>query len=367
VYVAGYEIVEAPNYDENSERAYAAGNRMDVAAVWQNGALLHRLGDGAHWSDANSVFVKGGDVYAAGTESVAGPSGRFVSTATVWKNGAVLHPRLDGEGNDLHSIHVSGKDVYVVARGDNKGRGGKMWKNAVEHSRGVSAFHASGKDVYAAVVEEKTGKKAKGRNSVVAVQKNGVTEYMLGDGSRHVEVISIWASGDVYAVGGEEADPRRVMAATVWKNGVAHSLGKTPSFASSVYVSGKDVYVVSYGWDEREGKVFVAVWKNGAVLHRLGGDIDSWLASESTRYSVRVSGGDVYVLANGGEYGEATSRVWKNGAVLPGVDAFCVSGGDVYLAGHDGDDALTIWKNGKVKHRLPKGEPRANVMAVFVE
>jgi hypothetical protein len=50
------------------------------------------------------------------------------------------------------------------------------------------------------------------------------------------------------------------------------------------------------------------------------------------------------------------ATVWKNGVVPPSADAFCVSGGDVYLADHDeqAGDALAIRKNSKVKHRLPK-------------
>jgi hypothetical protein len=360
VYVAGIEIVEDPKNDgESYDRSLTYGGGLPVAAVWKNGALLHRLGDGVHWSGAWSVFVSGGDVYVAGTVS----DGWLDPTVpTVWKNGGALPHRLgDGKsGSNAKSIHVSGKDVYVEGS-DSESR--KVWKNAVEHSRGVLAFHASGRDVYAAIDEnaEKREKARKAGNwgeipNIVVVQKNGITLHRLGD----VEVASIWASGeDVYAAGAEKTGQRRgLMAATVWKNGAALRLGdgKSDSGAHSVYASGKDVYVVGY---ERG----VVAWKNGVAIQRVG--LDEYEGLESA--SVRASGGDVYVQASTADESGMTQRVWKNGAVLPGAEAFCVSGGDVYMAGHDGDDALTIWKNGKVKHRLPKGEPRASVMAVFVE
>jgi hypothetical protein len=174
----------------------------------------------------------------------------------------------------------------------------------------------------------------------------------------------------VYAAGAEETAPHGRVAATVWKNGAALRVGDAGEYdnrAESVYVSGKDVYVCVSGhpWRGESGEGSVAVWKNGAVVQRVGLGHDHW----SNFAYVRVSGGDTYLLINVGSTKGRTPMVWKNGAELPGVDAFCVSGGDVYMAGHDeqAGDALTIWKNGKVKHRLPKGEPRANVYAIFVE
>jgi hypothetical protein len=171
----------------------------------------------------------------------------------------------------------------------------------------------------------------------------------------------------VYAAGaGAERGPT-VRGPTVWKNGVALHLddGKNGGHAQSVYVSGKDVYVCVPGFarGDESGENTVTVWKNGAVVQRIGLGHDCW----SDSASVRVSGGDVYVMVNTSNTKMRALRVWKNGAELPGAEVLCVSGGDVYLAGHDAGDALTIWKNGKVKHRLPKGGPRANVMAIFVE
>jgi hypothetical protein len=54
-----------------------------VATVWKNGSVLYRLTNGSFAAVATSLFVSGGDVYAAGHKK--NPQGRTV--ATVWKNG----------------------------------------------------------------------------------------------------------------------------------------------------------------------------------------------------------------------------------------------------------------------------------------
>ncbi|MEJ7675202.1 MAG: hypothetical protein WKF59_21480 [Chitinophagaceae bacterium] len=62
--------------------------------------------------------------------------------------------------------------------------------------------------------------------------------------------------------------------AKVWKNGVATSLtnGSADEFASSVYVSGTDVYVAGYESDVSGFGIDVAkVWKNGVATSLTNG------------------------------------------------------------------------------------------------
>lgn len=146
----------------------------------------------------------------------------------------------------------------------------------------------------------------------------------------------------------------RVDVAAVWKNdAILYRLGdgKTWSRARSLCVSGKDVYSLVM---EGEG---ATVYKNDTVLFRLG-------APEYVMpCSIHVLGKDVYTFANG--------NVWKNSVLhTSGTLSFCVSGNDVYAAVGEnaggGKSAVTIRKNGVTEHRLPDGGYGATVASLHV-
>lgn len=106
VYVVGYELV------------FAYGKY--VATLWKNSEAPKRLGNlssGAYGhSQANSVFVSGGDVYVAGTEYIYSPA---KTAAMLWKNSDAARtlsaPNNGANGHaEAYSVCVSGSDVYVA-------------------------------------------------------------------------------------------------------------------------------------------------------------------------------------------------------------------------------------------------------------
>jgi hypothetical protein len=87
--------------------------------------------------------------------------------------------------------------------------------------------------------------------------------------------------------------------ATLWKNGIAQTLIGESASASSVFVSGSDVYVA--GWERNTGHT---LWKNGTAQ-----------AVNFTINSIFVSGSDVYLVGDDYSLGLSNPRavLWKNG------------------------------------------------------
>jgi len=151
--------------------------------------------------------------------------------------------------------------------------------------------------------------------------------------------------------------------ATFWKNGEAQKL---QAGASSVFILGKDIYVVTNNGGS------AAVYKNGALQQRLGDKNTKVWAN-----SIFVSGNDIYVAGYQFEGDEETRAIlWKNGKPQPLGDkgyiqdyfitteakSVLVLGADVYVAGVVNNTAM-LWKNGTPR-RLDEGWSSAN--AVFV-
>ena len=184
-----------------------------------------------------------------------------------------------------------------------------------------------------------------------ALWKNGKVQHLTNNtsGDSYYRARSVFVSGkDVYVVG--QKDKR----AALWKNGVHQELvceGTTfvstydLSSAAAVFVSGSDVYVAGVGsfpssvpsLDMPSHKAIL--WKNG-VAQILEGP-------SSYANSVYVSGSDVYVAGSAG-------TLWKNGVVQPVIDnarsfySVFVYGDDVYTAGIDGK-GHHLWKNGELQ------------------
>jgi len=131
------------------------------------------------------------------------------------------------------------------------------------------------------------------------------------------EASSVFVSGnDVYVAGSYDAGTLvpgtndRKWNACIWKNGVRQDLntGRGSSNALSVAVSGNDVYVVGDNDANAQLRGGAALWKNG-VLQNLKD------ADDTEVYAVFVFGDDVYVGGSGKNDKYLQSIVWKNGSI----------------------------------------------------
>ncbi len=180
--------------------------------------------------------------------------------------------------------------------------------------------------------------------------KNGVP-IALTNNPDSSYATSVYVSGsDVYVAGG---DGDR---AVVWKNGVATYLtnGVGTGYANSVFVVGSEVYVAGNEYISGNGAQIAKVWKNGVLTNLTNG------TEEGYANSVFVSGNDVYVAGSETSLalGRTFAKVWKNGVatnLISGIfDARATStyivGNDVYVAGVYSDTLADYkpiqWKNG---------------------
>ena len=244
-----------------------------VARLWKNG-IIKDLSERRLSNFVNSVFVKDDDVYVGGgTLSYENISPRMdeygpvpKGVATIWKNGAAQHLTDEKSplGSEIHSLYVSGSDVYAAGIIYNSTKEfpttvAAVWKNGVltmltngtNHARANSVF-VSGNDVYVAGVV-----RSKKRTWEAKLWKNSKEQTLL-QGTLEANANSVFVSGgDVYVAGSDEAAPDMYgtswSVAKLWKNGLAQNLtdGTYQAIANSVFVSGDDVYVAGFGYKER--------------------------------------------------------------------------------------------------------------------
>lgn len=294
-------------------------NMYHEAVAWENGPSKKLAG--RPYSEAHSVFVSGGDVYVAGSDS----DHQFADSrrAVLWVNGAIQD--LSGEGcpyAEARSVYVSNGRVYVAGfkreRWPNDHtESATLWVDGQERVLGVgglsSVFVSPSGEVYAAGYYRDEGYRRR-----PGLWKDGEAQrlQLLHENSEG-EVDSIFVSGqDVYAVGYDNAGYGYE---TIWRNGSRRSIaGNYPVGPLSVFVSGQDVYVAGNDFDSSD-KCRATVWKNGAPKF-LGDGVENSMA-----LSVFVLDGDVYVAGrSGGDYyHEARAALWVNGRELrldaPGV------------------------------------------------
>jgi hypothetical protein len=185
----------------------------------------------------------------------------------------------------------------------------------------------------------------------------------------------------VYAAGFQTNDADAEIA-TYWNDGKAAVLGAgtNPSYATSIAVSGTDVYVAGV---EGNGTNDVArYWKNGIPVDLTDG------TQRGFANSVVVSGTDVYVAGGEQTGSSVVAKYWKNGVpvVLPdlgqgslaqSVFVLGTDGTDVYVAGWQNKttqldpthtlhtQVATYWKNG-VPTELTNGTALSIAYSIFV-
>lgn len=295
VFVAGWERAEKEPYS--------------IAKYWINGQEVV-LSDGTIDAEANSIFVKGNNVYAAGEDR----------GAVYWKNNTEIKllsiaPFVSGSSSAT-SIYVTGNDVYVA--GVQYGnpltfeRHASYWKNGSEIILDTSGFatsiFVSGNDVYVCGMH--------GSNAVY--WKNGVETFLTSFsdllGTASASASSIFESGgNVYIAGTTVFFDVEEQDANFWKNGtesVLNNSNEKTGFGNAVYVTGNNVYVAgATGINYPQANVAV-YWENGIEI------VLPSIAANAGTNSIFVSQNDIYVA--GIQFNNAPSDnpyavYWKNG------------------------------------------------------
>lgn len=255
---------------------------------------------------------------------------------------------------DFKGMSINGRDVYELTV--------VVPENAVTGKISVTAnnttatypndFVINTNNVYAAGLEEST----KTPFPIAKYFKNGNAVKNFSDGTKEITMTKILVVGtDVYIIG-KEGDTNT----KYWKNGVAVRFGNNEDIINDIFVNGNDVYLVgdemtinnSIPWYVR-----TVYWKNGII-----NDISSEFGVRANgASSIFITGNDIYIAGYGLDYrggGNPTPiQYFKNGigvnldnATFNNNTAILVSGNDIYLAGAESGNGQNFigkyWKNG---------------------
>jgi hypothetical protein len=258
VYILGNDVYavgtkHVPYKTQNSQGTHA------VALLWKNGKEQILVEENLP-SVANAVFVTGNDVYVAG--GAARKTNTYSHEAVLWKNGELQYlppgipPSYRYFYNHAQSVYVLNNDVYVAGRIYDNGQKAAFWKNGIvqeltDGSRmadAVSIF-VSDNNVYVAGYEDMTDYKTYNENQsedgeeeliyhkIAILWKNSVAQN-LTDESSDAEARSVYVYGkDVYVVGNER-NAQGIYVAKLWINGVAQDLsnGSKNTYADSIFI-----------------------------------------------------------------------------------------------------------------------------------
>jgi hypothetical protein len=327
------------------------------------------------------------DVYVAGFVS---DTDSYEIYPTYWKNGKLVQLNFDYGLQEAWatSIAVSDNDVYVAGYRMNFSfrsitMYGLLWKNGISVQlpytgpSQLSSLVVSNDNVYV------VSKENVWYGQIAKYWKNDSLVF-LRDGSAGSGASSIVVSGNDVYVSGTGINGNGNGIAKYWKNGIPVNLtdGSTWDYTTSIAVSGNNVYAVgahdlkfnSFGDPETS---IAAYWKKG-ILVKL---TDGTTLAEAT--SIAVSGTDVYVsgfqIGNGG-YEHAIATYWKNGIPVNLNDgstgaiatSIAVLGNDVYIAGiqnvkyYGGPVGIaTYWKNG-IPVNLTNSSQRSGANSIVV-
>ncbi len=282
-----------------------------VGKIWKNEDVLYS--NSSSISPITDIFISGNDIYSVGDEF----DGK-ITNATIWKNGVATILGNKIKSSYAKAVFVSGNDVYVCgSQEDAKGNPSAIiWKNGtpsiLDLKGELYTIFVSGSDVYASGV---TGVYPTGGFSIF---KNGKSIYFEKQGGFPTGMFVL--GNDVYVSGYGNDNGSQ---AKLWKNGVATILDKVATgniSANDVFVAGNDVYVVGEKQLNTYNSFFnfypsVAVlWKNGVATNLTNGN------TKANATSVFVSGSDVYVcgyefihMYNTSGGGTNNAKIWKNG------------------------------------------------------
>jgi len=311
---------------------YAAGfystrtvsGTTSIAAYWLNGVKTDLPGDG-NASDsavANSVFVSGSTVYAAGYYFNG-----TTNVACYWTG--TTKTDLPGDGTGVNqasasSIFVSGGTVYTAGFYNN------------------------------------------GTTSIACYWTGTSKQDLPGTGGANANSIFV-SGGTIYTAGVYDADTTSI--ACYWTGTSKQDLpGTGGANANSIYFSGGTIYTAGqYNTAYNTATTSTAYYWTGTTKQDLPG------SGGANASSLFVSGGTIYTA---GQYNAATASIasYWTGTVktdLPGAGAnassIYVSGGTVYTAGYYASSGTTVacYWTGTTKTDLPGAGAQAN--SVFVQ
>jgi hypothetical protein len=299
---------------------YVGGQENLYATIWKDG-VAQKLPSNILFSDINSIYVAGNDVYAAGytVETSIG------YIAAIWKNGNIIFSK-NSENSNVNSIFVANNIVYAVGYINDHATLWTLRPNATTFTETILSILSS----------------------------NANSIYVVGT--------DIYISG---SLGGESA---------IWKNNLLNDLGIhffTPSTANAIFVNGTDVYVA--GFNKAEFNVFTGTLKKNGV-------IQNTLVSNSIINSIASDGQNIYA-AGGTDINTPNQRatVWKNN-IFEKLNSLNKSYAksvfatttDVYVVGYEttnitvDSDRARVWKNGMLQE-LSTNNSYANSIFVTVK
>jgi len=205
-----------------------------------------------------------------------------------------------------------------------------------------------------------SGYQNKGTKAIATLWKNGIAAE-LTDGTKNAYANAVFVlNEDVYVVGNDGSKP------IMWKNGLSVDLpliaGNVSGAASSVYVTGSDIFIAGY---QNDGNVNQAVlWKNGETVQL----VNYYLVQDAKANAVYAVGNDTFVA--GYQRYKTPNRdgavYWKNRSPValmpPGnysvANSIFVQDNDVFVVGHEVSDGRTeakLWKNNNAFTPLADG------------
>lgn len=262
----------------SGEDIYIVGNELEnsnyIGKIWKNGVatILSNGGNTNNSYSPFSIYVDGSDVYVAGVESGE------KQIAILWKNGEIFQTYPSLLSSEANSVFVSNGVVYAVGYKQNSlKKTASLWKDGEVTSLSNLNNHANAKSLFVTgnivyVAGYQFDSNGKSIAYVWMVDANSVvTPISLSNGDYDAQASSIFVSGaDVYVAGYEFDGGKNI--ARLWKNNVLVELPLNESIsdysiAESVYVLNNDVFVVGYGYNYSSNQHVAIMWKNGVITN----------------------------------------------------------------------------------------------------
>jgi uncharacterized protein YjdB len=303
--------------------------------------------------------------WSSSDTSVATVAGGLVSAVN---GGTATITATSDEGGRTASCIVTVANVYVAGYEFSSGVPvAKLWKNGTGQNLSSGSNQASANSIYSSgdIVYV-----AGNERPIARLWTNNVPQN-LTHGPTNAEAHSVHVYDNIVYVAGFEINSQGRSVAKLWKNGIPTDLtdGSGNAEATSVYVSGDVVYVA--GHETVSNRIVARLWINEQALSLSSGSTDTFATA------VYVLGSNFYVAGYERAPGASAARLWVNGNVQNLTDgnrnaiakSVYVSNGTILVAGHEtsaqGRTVATLWVNGNAQ-RLSTETRDASANSVYM-